>query len=173
MIESLLPGGTCGVVVPHGVLFRGDSEGRIRKAVLEENLVHAVVGLPPNLFYGAGISAALVIFKKDRKQKDVLFIDASKHYQEGKKQNKLREEDILKTLDAYKKRKTLDRYSVVASLKEIAQHDYNLNISLYVDSSEVAESIDVRSVQADIEKIENELTEVRKKMKKYLKELEI
>lgn len=173
MIESLLPGGTCGVVVPHGVLFRGDSEGRIRKAMLEENLVHAVVGLPPNLFYGAGISAALLIFKKGRKQKDVLFIEASKQYLEGKKQNKLRAEDIIKVYDAYKKRKTVDKYSYLASAKEVVDNEYNLNLSLYVDSTEAEKKIDIKVVQKEIETIEIELVDVRNKMKKYLKELGI
>ena len=173
MIESMLPGGTCGVVVPHGVLFRGDSEGRIRKAVLEENLVHAVVGLPTNLFYGAGISAALLIFKKDRKQKDVLIIDASKDFLEGKKQNKLRVQDIDRVLETYKKRKSVDKYAYLASLSEISKNDYNLNISLYVDTSVDDVEINIFAVQEEIDEIEKELLEVRKKMKKYLKEFEI
>ncbi|KYG62975.1 type I restriction endonuclease subunit M [Bdellovibrio bacteriovorus] len=173
MIESLLPGGTCGVVVPHGVLFRGDAEGRIRKAVIEENLIHAVVGLPPNLFYGAGISAALLIFKKNRKQKDILFIDSSKHFLEGKKQNKLRDEDIGRIFETFKKRKTIDKFSYLASLDEVQKNDFNLNIGLYIDGSEEIASIDIRAVQNDIEAIESELSQVRAKMKKYLKELEI
>lgn len=171
MIESLLPGGTCGVVVPHGVLFRGDSEGRIRKAMIEENLIHAIVGLPANLFYGAGISAALVIFKKGRKQNDVLIIDASKEYLEGKKQNKLRDEDISKILSIYKKRTSVDKYSYLATTKELQKNDFNLNISLYIDTSDAEEKIDIREVQIEIEKIEVELKEVRSKMKIFLKEL--
>lgn len=171
MIESLLPGGTAGVVVPHGVLFRGGAEGIIRQRVIEENLVHAVVGLPPNLFYGAGISAALLILKKGRKNKDVLFIDASKDYQEGKKQNKLREEDIAKVFKTYKARKELDKYAQIATLDEIKENEFNLNISLYVDTFEEEEEIDIKAVQKEIDELEKELTQVRFKMKGYLKEL--
>lgn len=171
MIESLLPSGTAGVVVPHGVLFRGASEGRIRQALIEENLVHAIVGLPPNLFYGAGISAALVIFKKDRKEKDILFIDASKEYEEGKKQNRLRDQDIDKIAKCYKSRKSVDKYAYLATLDDVKEHEFNLNISLYVDTFVEEEEIDIQAVQEEIEKIEGELTLVRKQMKTYLKEL--
>jgi type I restriction enzyme M protein len=170
MVESLLPGGTLGVVVPHGVLFRGDSEGRIRAKMIEENLVHAVIGLPPNLFYGAGISAALLILKKNRKQKDTLFIDASKHFQEGKKQNKLRAEDIEEIIENYKKRKTKEKYSYLASSKDLEQNEFSLNISLFVDSSEEEEIINITAVQKEIDQIEIELQLVRAKMKDYLKE---
>lgn len=171
MIESLLPGGTAGIVVPHGVLFRAGAEGTIRQRVIEENLVHAVVGLPTGLFYGAGISAALLILKKGRKKKDVLFIDASQEYQEGKKQNKLREEDIERVFKTYKARKSEDKYAYLANFDEIKDNDFNLNISLYVDTYEEEEEIDIKQVQKEIDQLEKQLSQVRTKMKGYLQEL--
>lgn len=174
MVESLLPGGTLGVVVPHGVLFRGDSEGRIRtKMITDENLVHAVIGLPGNLFYGAGISAALLILKKDRKQKDIFFIDGSKNYQEGKKQNKLREEDISLILNTYKKREAKDKYSTLTPLSLVIENECNLNISMYVDSTTSDERIDIKSLQNEINSLDEQLIEVRKKMKKFFEALDI
>ena len=171
VVESLLPGGTAGIVVPHGVLFRGASEGKIREALLKENLVHAVIGLPGNLFYGAGISAALLILKKNRKEKDIFFIDASKEFEEGKKQNKLREKDISKIVENFKKRKPVEKYASLVSAKKIAEADYNLNISQYVDSSIEEEEININAVQKQIIKLEEELTTVQAQMKKYLREL--
>lgn len=173
MVESLLPGGTLGVVVPHGVLFRGDSEGRIRAKMIEENLIHAVIGLPTNLFYGAGISAALLIIKKDRKQKNVIFIDGSKYFQEGKKQNRLRDQDIEKMLNIFKKWKAEAGFSNLVSINSIQQNDFNLNISLYVDSEVAEEEIDIKAIQEKIEEIESEISTVRMKMKKYLAELNL
>jgi len=124
--------GRVGVIVPHGVLFRGGAEGKIRKQFIDENILDTVVGLPSNLFFGTGIPAAILIFKKGRKNKDVLFIDASREYEDGKNQNRLRQQDIEKIYDTYTKRKTIDKYSYVASIDEIKENDYNLNIPRYV-----------------------------------------
>ena len=173
MIESLLPNGTAGVVVPHGVLFRGGAEGRIREKVIEENLVYAVIGLPSNLFFGTGIPAALLIFHKNKKKKNILFIDASREFEEGKNQNKLRQKDIQKILSVYKKRKSKDKYAYLADLKEVRENEYNLNIPRYVDTFEEEKEIDIKAVQKEIENLEKELTLVRKKMSRHLKELEL
>ncbi len=179
MLASLNENGVMGVVLPHGVLFRGSSEGKIRKAILEENLLDAVIGLPPNLFYGTSIPTVILIFKKSRikekelpdNQKDILFIDASREYEKGKNQNRLRPQDIQKIIQTYKSRKSIDKYSYLATLEEIKENDYNLNIPRYVDTFEEEEEIDIQEVKANIARIEKELDEVKKQMQKYLEEL--
>lgn len=171
MIESLNEHGRMVVVVPHGVLFRGSSEGKIRKQLIEENLLHAVIGLPSNLFFGTGIPAALLIFRKDRKTDQVLFIDASSEYEEGKNQNKLREDDLKKITDTYRDFSTLDKYSYVAKHAEIEENDYNLNIPRYVDTFEEEEIIDIPAVQKDIKQLEGELQDLQGQMDAYLQEL--
>ncbi len=164
-------GGRIGVVVPHGVLFRGGAEGKIRTQFIDENILDTVVGLPSNLFFGTGIPAAILIFKKGRKNKDVLFIDASREYEDAKNQNRLRQQDIDKIYDTYTSRETVDKYSYVADIDEIKQNDYNLNIPRYVDTFEEEEEIDIPAVQREIKGLEAELTDVRKQMDSYLKEL--
>lgn len=172
MIETAVEGsGKVGVIVPHGVLFRSGAEGKIRKLLIEENLLEAIVGLPANLFYGTGIPAAILIFDKGKKTKDVFFIDASREYQEGKNQNKLRDENILKIVETFKERKEIPKYSRNATPQEIEANEFNLNISRYVDTFEEEEAIDIKAVESEIEKLESELGEVRRKMKGYLKEL--
>ncbi|MFN5430854.1 MAG: type I restriction-modification system subunit M [Cyclobacteriaceae bacterium] len=171
MIETTLPNGKVGVIVPHGVLFRGGAEGKIRQSLIEDNFLDAVVGLPTNLFFGTGIPAAILIFNKARKTKNVLFIDASKEYQEGKKQNTLRPQDMDKIVDAYRKYENIDKYAYCATVDEIKENDYNLNIPRYVDTFEEEETVDIKATQKEIEKLEGELVEVRKEMNKYLKEL--
>lgn len=164
-------GGRVGVIVPHGVLFRGGAEGKIRKQFIDENILDTVVGLPSNLFFGTGIPAAILIFKKNRKNKDVLFIDASAEYEDGKNQNRLRQQDIEKIYDTYTKRETIGKYSYVAGIDEIKENDYNLNIPRYVDTFEEEEEVDIPAVQKEIQGLESELTEVRKEMGGYLEEL--
>jgi type I restriction enzyme M protein len=171
MIETALPTGKVGVIVPHGVLFRGGAEGRIRQSLIEENLLEAVVGLPTNLFFGTGIPAAILVFNKARKRKEVLFIDASREYQEGKKQNTLRVQDIEKIEQTYKKFETDEKYSYRATLEEIRENDFNLNIPRYVDTFEEEEPVNIKATQKEIEKLEAELVDVRKEINKYLKEL--
>lgn len=171
--------GKVGVVVPHGVLFRGASEGRIRKQTIEENLLEAVIGLPANLFFGTGIPAAIIIFNKGKKNNNVLFIDASKEYENGKNQNKLREDDINHIVDTYQlftqgklaAGVAKDKYAYVATPQEIAENDYNLNIPRYVDTFEEEEAIDITQVQSEIKDLEGELKTVQEKMSEYLKEL--
>ncbi|MBR0318344.1 MAG: type I restriction-modification system subunit M [Spirochaetia bacterium] len=174
MLHSLdSENGRMGIVLPHGVLFRGASEGKIRKEIVEFNLLDAVIGLPANLFYGTGIPACILVFKKNRDVDDVLFIDASGegHYEKGKNQNLLRDEDIAKIIETYEKRETVDKYSAVVPRKQIRDNDYNLNIPRYVDTFEEEELIDIEQVKKNIENIEKELKDVQKKMAGYLKEL--
>ncbi|OHB54781.1 MAG: type I restriction-modification system subunit M [Planctomycetes bacterium GWF2_42_9] len=163
--------GKVGVIVPHGVLFRGGSEGKIRKRLIEENLIELVVGLPANLFFGTGIPAAIIIFNKGKKTKDVLFIDASKDYGDAKKQNKLRDEDIGKIVKTFKQFKAINKYSYRASYKEIAENDYNLNIPRYVDTFEPEEEINISAIQKEIETLEKQLADTHKKMAACMKEL--
>jgi type I restriction enzyme M protein len=172
--------GRVSVVVPHGVLFRGASEGRIRQALIEENLLDAVIGLPGNLFPTTNIPVAILIFDKAREKggekedcRDVVFIDASKEYVSGKNQNTLSDEHIDKILDTYRKRKEIEKYSHIADIKEIEENDFNLNIPRYVDTFEEEEEIDIFQVQQEIDVLEKELEEVRKKMAEKLKEIEI
>lgn len=174
MVETINEtNGRVGVIVPHGVLFRGSSEGKIRQAMIEENLLDAVIGLPANLFYGTGIPAAILIFKKQRKTTDVLFIDGSKEFEKGKNQNKLRQQDIDKIVSTFKKYKTIEKYSYRAKFEEIQENEFNLNIPRYVDTFEEEEEVDIKAVQKEIEKLDLELVKVKKEMDKYLKELEL
>jgi type I restriction enzyme M protein len=172
MIESTIADtGKVGVIVPHGVLFRGSSEGRIRQSLIEENLLDAVIGLPANLFFGTGIPAAILLFKKGRKTKDVLFIDASKEFDNTKNQNKLRKSDIEKIFNTYVSYQTVDKYAYCSSFDEIVNNDFNLNIPLYVKTFEEEEEIDIPALQKEINQIEDELYEVRSQMNSYLTEL--
>lgn len=170
--------GRVAVIVPHGVLFRGGSEGRIRQKLIEENLLDAVIGLPANLFTTTGIPVAILVFDRSREEggrnearKDVLFIDASKEFTPGKTQNLLEDKHIDKVLAAYAAREFVDKFAYVAGPEEIAENDYNLNIPRYVDTFEPEEEIDVAAVQKEINAIEAELADVRKRMAGYLKEL--
>jgi type I restriction enzyme M protein len=170
--------GRVAVIVPHGVLFRGGAEGRIRQKLIEENLLDAVVGLPANLFTTTGIPVAILIFDRSREQgganegrRDVLFIDASREFTPGKTQNVMDQAHIDKVLETYRTRAEVERFSHRASPEEIAENGYNLNIPRYVDTFEPEEEIDVAAVQKDIERIEAELAEVRAKMAGYLREL--
>ena len=173
MLYSLAEGGRMGVVLPHGVLFRGAAEGKIRKQILELNLLDAVIGLPANLFFGTGIPACILVFKKNRNRKDVLFIDSSgeNYYEKGKNQNVLREEDIQRIVDAYDNYKDIEKFAHVASMDEIKENDYNLNIPRYVDTFEEEEPVDMDAVKKNITDIKKELVDVEDKMEKYLKEL--
>ena len=173
--------GRMGIVLPHGVLFRGASEGKIRQAIIEKfNFLDAVIGLPANLFYGAGIPACILIFRKNRGANEhVLFIDASGdgHYEKGKNQNVLREQDVAKIVDSYKTYLAdpsfggEEKYSYVATLDEIKANDYNLNIPRYVDTFEEEELVDIEEVKGNIKNIEEELAKVQKQMAQYMKEL--
>ncbi|WP_070138427.1 type I restriction-modification system subunit M [Crocinitomix algicola] len=172
MIDSAVEGsGKVGVVVPHGVLFRGSSEKSIREALIKENLLEAVIGLPANLFFGTGIPAAILLFNKGKKHNDVLFIDASKEFESGKKQNKLRESHIQQVLDAYEGFEDIEKYAHRATFEEIKENDFNLNIPRYVDTFEAEEEVDLDQVKTEIETLESNLTAVKADIQKYLKEL--
>ncbi|MFK4766424.1 type I restriction-modification system subunit M [Desulfobaculum sp. SPO524] len=172
MIETLKPGtGRMGVVVPHGVLFRASAEGKIRKQLIEENLLDMVIGLPEKLFYGTGIPAAILVFRKNKKDNNVLFIDASREYQDGKNQNFLRDEDIKKVLDTAKARESVDKYAYLASLEEIRENDFNLNIPRYVDTFEEEEEIDLEAVLKERKELKADLAKLEVEMEGYLKEL--
>ena len=176
MIETTTAGhGRVGVVVPHGVLFRGGGEGKIRQALIEENLLDAVIGLPHNLFFGTGIPAAILVFRRDRGEKtDVLFIDASKNFEQGKNQNKIRiGVEVQKIIETYQARKEFDKYAYLASRDEIKENDYNLNIPRYVDTFEEEDEVDIVAVQSTIQDIENQLKGVRNEISTAIKELGI
>ena len=172
MIETLKPvTGRMGVVVPHGVLFRSSSEGKIREKLINENLLDAVIGLPEKLFYGTGIPAAILIFKKQKSDDSVLFIDASREFKSGKNQNNLTEENIAKIVETYRARKSVDKYAYLATLQEIKDNDYNLNIPRYVDTFEEEAEIDLVAVRAEREQLKTQLAELEVKMTNYLEEL--
>ena len=172
MIETMKPkSGRMAVVVPHGVLFRGAAEGRIRKQLIDENLLDAVIGLPEKLFYGTGIPAAILVFRKKKSDVKVLFIDASGDYQDGKNQNFLRESDLKRILDTVKARQSVEKYAYLASPEEIAENDYNLNIPRYVDTFEEEEEIDLVAVRKERMALKDELAKLEAQMAVYLKEL--
>ena len=181
MIETALEKeGRVAVVVPHGVLFRGAAEGRIRQKMIEENLLDAVIGLPGNLFPTTNIPVAILVFDRSRERPgnaepqlgNVLFIDASREFVSGKNQNTLSTEHLDKIIGTYKERKEVAKYAHVAEFAEIRENDFNLNIPRYVDTFEEEEEIDIDAVQAEIDKLEKELAEVRVKMAEKLKEIQ-
>jgi len=163
--------GKVGVVVPHGVLFRGAAEGKIRQKLIEQNLLEAVIGLPANLFFGTGIPAAILLFNKGKTHGDVLFIDASREYKDAKNQNVLTDEHLQKIVGTYQAFLTVEKYAYRATPQEIADNDFNLNIPRYVDTFEEEAEIDLHAVKADITRLESELATVRAKMQRYLEEL--
>lgn len=181
MIETTYEGhGKAGVVIPHGVLFRGSSEGKIRQKTIEENLLEAVIGLPANLFFGTGIPAAILIFNRGKRNNtNVLFIDASKGFESGKNQNKLRASDIDRIVNTYRRfgkgelkpGVVEEKYSYVATFEEMSENEFNLNIPRYVDTFEEEPAVDIKAVQKEIVKLETELKKVQAEMDKYLKEL--
>ncbi len=172
MIATLKPGtGRMAVVVPHGVLFRGSSEAKIRRQLIEENLLDAVIGLPEKLFFGTGIPAAVLVFKKKKTDNNVLFIDASRECHSGKNQNVLRNEDIAKIVNTYRERGNVDKYAYLATPKEIEENDYNCNIPRYVDTFEEEEEIDLEAVRAERKVIMSQLSQLEAEMEGYLREL--
>lgn len=170
--------GRVAVIVPHGVLFRGSSEGKIREAFIKENILDAVIGLPANLFQTTGIPVAILIFDRSREKggvnenrKDVVFIDASREFVSAKAQNTLNDAIIEKIVKTYKAREEVEKYAHIAKLAEIEENDFNLNIPRYVDTFEEEEEVDIKQVNAVLVKVEAELVETEKKMKEYLREL--
>lgn len=179
MVEIALPQeGRVVVIAPHGVLFRGSSEGRIRQKLIEENILDAVIGLPSNLFPSTSIPVAILVFDRSREKggknenrRDVMFIDASGDFQPGKNQNALLDEHVEKIAQIHRERQDVPKYSRSVPIDEIKDNDFNLNIPRYVDTFEEEEEIDIAAVQQEIEGLEKELAEVRSKMSSYLKEL--
>ncbi|NHA05452.1 type I restriction-modification system subunit M [Mucilaginibacter sp. HC2] len=173
MIHHLNEQGTMACVAPHGVLFRGSSEGKIRRFLIEKkNYIDAIIGLPANIFYGTSIPTCIIIAKKCRKQDDnILFIDASKEFEKVKTQNKLRKDHMEKIVETYRNRTEIEKYSHCASLQEIAENDYNLNIPRYVDTFEEEEEIDIQAVMREIKELEAQRAGLDQEIEVYLKEL--
>lgn len=172
MVESAVAEvGRVGVIAPHGVLFRGGAEGKIRKQLIEENLLEAVIGLPANLFFGTGIPAAILLFHKGKTTTDVLFVDASREFAVEKRQNKLRAEDINKIVAAVKAAKDVQKYLHRVKVEEIAENEFNLNISRYLDVFEHDQAIDLVSVQQEIQQLETELASTRSEISGLLAQL--
>ena len=178
MIASASVKGRIAAVAPHGVLLRGASEGRIRQRVIEENLLDAVIGLPENLFYGTPIPACILVFRKDRSENNVLFIDATGkdengnlRYKKDKRQNVLEEKNVSDIVNAYFERKDIDKFSHVATIAEIEENGYNLNIPRYVDTFEEEELVDIEEVQSNIARLKGEIAEAEKQLEEYLREL--
>jgi type I restriction enzyme M protein len=175
MLYHLADNGTMAVVMPHGALFRGGAEGHIRKYIIEkQNYLDAVIGLPSNLFYGTSIPATVLVFKKCRKDdEDILFIDASKEFEKVGNKNRLTDENIKKIFDTYNNRKEIEKYSHKASLTEIKENDFNLNIPRYVDTFEEEEPIDIEKVANDLKDLAKSETSLQDKISDFCKELKI
>jgi type I restriction enzyme M protein len=175
MLHHLADNGTLAVVLPHGVLFRGGAEGHIRRYIIEEgNWLDAVIGLPANIFYGTGIPTCILVLKKCRvNPDDVLFIDASAWYEKGKNQNTLHPSHIDKIITTYRKRREEDKYSHIASLRQIAENDFNLNIPRYVDTFEEEEPVDLEKVAAELKKVDKEMVGIDNEIRGFCAELGI
>lgn len=165
--------GTMAIVLPHGVLFRGAAEGKIRQTLIEKNYLDTVIGLPANLFYGTSIPTTILVFKKNRKNKDILFIDASNDFEKGKNQNTLSEKNIKKIIDTFDNRTDVDKYAHVATIDEIKENDFNLNIPRYVDTFEEEEPIDLKEVQQQIAQDDKEIAELEEEIRKQFELLGI
>ena len=163
--------GTMAIVLPHGVLFRGGAEGKIREKLLRSGNIYAVIGLPANLFYNTSIPTCIIVLKKHRDGRDVLFIDASKKFDKGKKQNEMTDEHINEVLELYNKRETVDKESFLASFEDIEKNDFNLNIPRYVDNFEEEEPVDLNALLLDMKKTDDELEQVQGEFVSLLKEL--
>ena len=175
MLHHLSDNGTMGIVLPHGVLFRSGAEGHIRKYIIEkQNYLDAIIGLPSNLFYGTGIPATVLVFKKCRKQDDdILFIDASREFERERNQNRLSDENVKKIFETYTGRKEIEKYSHRASLKEIKENEYNLNIPRYVDTFEEEEQVSIADISDELQKLSAEENKLRDKIDEFCKELKI
>lgn len=175
MLYHLSDNGTMAIVLPHGVLFRSGAEEHIRKYIIEkQNYLDAVIGLPSNIFYGAIIPAVILVFKKCRKDdEDILFIDASREFEKGKNQNKITDENVAKIFSTYKNRKEIEKYSHKATLKEIRENEYNLNILRYVDTFEEEPIVDVEKISKKLKELQESESEIQRKIRKFCDELKI
>jgi type I restriction enzyme M protein len=175
MIYHLAENGVMAIVMPHGVLFRGAAEGHIRKYLIEDkNYLDAVIGLPENIFYGTTIPTCILVFKKCRENPDnILFIDASQHFERIKTQNYLRDEDVERIIDSFSKRSNIEKYCYVANLDKVKENDYNLNIPRYVDTLEEEESINISAIADELKVLETEMKTTDKTIAGFCKELNI
>lgn len=165
--------GTMAIVLPHGVLFRGGAEEAIRKALIEKNYLDGVIGLPANLFYGTGIPTCILVFKKNKTNKDIFFIDASEEFDSIRNQNVLSDAHVEKIVETYNNREFVDKYAYLASIEEIKENDYNLNIPRYVDTFEEEEPIDLNEVHRQMAETDKEIAELEEEINAQLKELGI
>lgn len=170
-LYHLKSNGTMAIVLPHGVLFRGAAEGTIREKLLRSGNIYAVIGLPANLFYNTSIPTCIIVLKKHRDGRDVLFIDASKKYEKGKKQNAMTDADIDSVLELYINRKTVEKESYLASFEDIEKNDFNLNIPRYVDNFEKEEEVDINALLSSMQDTDNQITNVQSEFVGMLKEL--
>lgn len=170
-LYHLKSNGTMAIVLPHGVLFRGAAEGKIREKLLRSGNIYTVIGLPANLFYNTSIPTCIVVLKKHREGRDLLFIDASKKFEKGKKQNTMTDEHIDSILELYQKRETVEKESYLASFEDIEKNDFNLNIPRYVDNFEKEEEVDLKALLMEMKKTDEELEQVQGEVLSFLKEL--
>lgn len=170
-LYHLKSNGTMAIVLPHGVLFRGGTEGKIREKLLRAGNIYAVIGLPANLFYNTSIPTCIIVLKKHRDGRDVLFIDASKKFEKGKKQNSMTDEHIEAVVELYSKRETVEKEAFYASFEDIEKNDFNLNIPRYVDTFEKEEDVDLRALLTEMEKTDKELEKAEDSFLSLLKEL--
>lgn len=174
MIKSMNENGRAGIVLPHGVLFRGGAEGRIREQLIKNDLIEAIIALPSKLFYGTGIPAAIVIFNKNKSENHknkILIIDAERDFEEGKNQNRLRKKDTEKIVQAFEGYRDIEKYARVIDVKEIEENEFNLNVRRYVENREEEEIVDVKSVWKELTEIQKEREGIDKKVENHLKEL--
>ena len=167
----LKPEGVMAIILPHGVLFRGGAEERIRTKLLKDGNIDTVIGLPANLFFSTGIPVCILVLKKCKKPDDVLFINAAGHFEKGKRQNVLTPDHIDKIIDTYQHRKEEDRYARRVSMEEIEENGYNLNITRYISTQQTEEPIDLQAVNADLVALTRNIEEAREKHNAFLKEL--
>ena len=174
MLYHLKDDGTMAVVLPHGVLFRGAAEGVIRKYMIEQdNVLDAVIGLPANLFYGTSIPTVVLVFKKNRTNKDIFFIDASKEFEKGKNQNILTDENIDKIVKTYSERKDIEKYAHDADFDEIQENEFNLNIPRYVDTFEEEPPVDIKKVSQELQDINKKIKETESEFLSMVDELQV
>ena len=170
-LHYLKDDGVMAIILPHGVLFRGGAEERIRTKLLKDGHIDTVIGLPANLFYSTGIPVCILVLKRCKKPDDVLFINAAEHFDKGKRQNQLSDEHIKRIVETYQFRKEETRYSRRVSMAEIEKNDFNLNISRYVSTSVAEEEIDLSAVHTELMKIEDDIKKAKDKHNAFLKEL--
>jgi type I restriction enzyme M protein len=167
----LKPEGTMAIVLPHGVLFRGGAEEKIRTKLLKDGNIDTVIGLPANLFYSTGIPVCILVLKKCKKSDDVLFINATEHFEKGKRQNRLLPEHIDKIIDTYQFRRSEERYSRIVDMEEIETNCYNLNISRYISTAITEEEVDLSAVNSSLVEVKQKIDEATKKHNEFLKVL--